>query len=208
MQYLKDEVNKRILESALAEFSTMGYKDASMRKIARNAHVALGNVYHYCFNKQELFNTLVGPVYDGLMNSIDEINRIDIKEIKEIKEISENKESYFGINGLIDKLLEICQRHNIELLILMEKSKGCKSKYETTKQDLINLINEVLNKKMLPIIIDSGIIVKNEYITTILSAALIEGFCNILRKYNNPTDVKSLLDQLLAILFKDISSRF
>ncbi|AFQ45051.1 TetR/AcrR family transcriptional regulator [Desulfosporosinus meridiei] len=42
MQYLKDEVKQRILESALAEFSSMGYTDASMCKIAKNAKVALG----------------------------------------------------------------------------------------------------------------------------------------------------------------------
>jgi AcrR family transcriptional regulator len=81
MQYLKDEVKNRILESALAEFKTMGYSDASMRKIAQNAHVALGNVYRYYVNKQELFNALVSSVYYRLMTSIQEIKSIDLKEV-------------------------------------------------------------------------------------------------------------------------------
>ncbi|KGK86239.1 hypothetical protein DP73_17240 [Desulfosporosinus sp. HMP52] len=194
MQYLKDEVKQRILESALAEFSSMGYTDASMRKIAKNAKVALGNVYHYCTSKQELFTSLVGPVYDGLMNSIQEIREM------------EGDESYFGINELVETLLDICQRHNTELLILMEKSKGSKNKYEDTKQDLIDLIDEVLAEKMLPNFTNRGLVVNN-YLTTILSTAFIEGFCCILKKYNNGIEVKVLVDQLIAIFFKDISLR-
>lgn len=207
MQYLKDDVNNRILESAMAEFKTMGYSDASMRKIAKNAHVALGNVYHYYVNKQELFNVLVSSVYDRLMSSIKEIKSFDLKDASEFR--SESKEeSYYGVNELVDKLLEICKEHNTELLILMDKSKGCRNSYENTKQDLTDLLDEVLREKMLPNLIDSGIEVRNAYITYILSASFIEGLCNILRKYENGSEVKLLIDQLINIIFKDIASRF
>jgi AcrR family transcriptional regulator len=209
MQYLKDEVKNRIFKSALAEFKTMGYSDASMRKIAKNAHVALGNVYHYCTSKQELFNALVGSVYERLMNSVKEIGKIELKEVGEFKFGSaSSEESYYGINELVHKLLEICKEHNIELLILMDKSKGCKSKFENTKRDLIDLLDEVLSEKMLPNLVDNGVIVRNTYITYILSASFIEGLSNILRKYENGSEVELLIDQLISIFFKDIASKF
>ncbi|MDR3643681.1 MAG: TetR/AcrR family transcriptional regulator [Clostridia bacterium] len=130
MQYLKDEVKNRILGSALAEFKSMGYSDASMRKIAKDARVALGNVYHYYTNKQELFNALVGSVYDRLITSIQEINRIGLKDANEYQFMPKSDETgYYGINELVSTLLGICKEHNIELLILLDKSKGCKSKY-------------------------------------------------------------------------------
>ena len=45
MQYLKDEVKSRIISSALKEFHDKGFLDASMRRIAKEANVAIGNVY-------------------------------------------------------------------------------------------------------------------------------------------------------------------
>jgi AcrR family transcriptional regulator len=209
MQYLKDDIKYRIQESALAEFRAMGYNDASMRKIAKNAHVAIGNVYHYYENKQELFNALVGSVYETLMFSLGEINQIDAKEAVEYKFIKGTDDgNYYGINLMVGKLLEICKEHNTELLILMEKSKGVHNRYENTKQDLINLLDEVLREKMLPNFTENGLVVENIYITFILSTAFIEGFCSILRKYENGAEVKTLVDQMIKIFFKDIDSRF
>ncbi|MDR3552353.1 MAG: TetR/AcrR family transcriptional regulator [Clostridia bacterium] len=209
MQYLKDEVKNRILGSALAEFKSMGYSDASMRKIAKDARVALGNVYHYYTNKQELFNALVGSVYDRLITSIQEINRIGLKDANEYQFMPKSDETgYYGINELVSTLLGICKEHNIELLILLDKSKGCKSKYEDTKQDLIDMLDEVLRDKMLRNLKDSQIEVRNPYIVYILSASFIEGLCNILRKYENGSEVKLLVDELITIFFKDIASRF
>ena len=210
MQHLKDDVKNRILSSALAEFKAMGYHDASMRKIAKNAHVALGNVYHYYKNKQELFNTLVGPVYDLLMSSINEISRIDAKEaaVSFTFRGKSEAESYYGINELVGKLLAICREHNAELLILMEKSRSVQNRYENTKQDLIDLLDGVLREKMLPNLAEGGVRVENHTITAILSEAFIEGFCAILRRYENGAEVKALVDQLISIFFKDIALRF
>jgi AcrR family transcriptional regulator len=209
MQYLKDDIKNRILESALVEFKAKGYSGASMRVIAKNSNVAIGNVYRYYRNKQALFNVLVGPVYNRLMDSLREITKIDAKEAVEFKFYKKaDDENYYGINLLVGKLLDICKENNAELLILLEKSKGVENVYENTKQDLIDLLNEVLQTKMLPNIIESGRRIENGYITYILSAAFIEGFCDILKRYESGSEVKSLLDQMIKIFFKDIASRF
>ena len=208
MQYLKDEIKNRILESALAEFKTMGFNNASMRKIAKDAHVAIGNVYHYFKNKLELFNSLVGSVYDRLMFSLGEINKIEAKKAIEYKfQQSSEAENYYEIDFMVMKILEICKENNTELLILLEKSKGVHNVYENTKEDLINLLDELLRTKMLPNIIESGKKVENTYITYVLSASFIEGFCCILNKYENGSEVELLVDQMIKIFFLDISAR-
>jgi AcrR family transcriptional regulator len=209
MQYLKDEVNQRILEAALTEFAAAGYQDTSMRQIARKAKVALGNIYRYYGNKQELFQFLVGPVYDKVFFSIQEIGRIDLKEAGAYRfNLRAKAENYFGINEVVQKLLEICQAHNQELLILLEKSKGAQAKYENTKRDVIHLLKEILENTMLPILAAEGIVPGNRYITDILASAFIEGFCVILRRYENGEEVKALTDQLINLFFKDIAQRF
>ncbi|MDR3643680.1 MAG: hypothetical protein P4M02_01230 [Clostridia bacterium] len=70
------------------------------------------------------------------------------------------------------------------------------------------MLDEVLRDKMLRNLKDSQIEVRNPYIVYILSASFIEGLCNILRKYENGSEVKLLVDELITIFFKDIASRF
>ena len=55
MQYLKTDVRNRILESAEEEFRQNGYLNASIRTIAENAGISLGNVYRYFSNKEALW---------------------------------------------------------------------------------------------------------------------------------------------------------
>jgi AcrR family transcriptional regulator len=198
MQYLKEETRKRIMASALIEFRTEGYSSASVRRIARNAGVASGSVYIYYANKQALFNDLVGSVYEQLMSSINDINKIDFKEIKEYFSPDLKDESYYAIKETVGTLLDICKDHNRELYILMEKSKGVGNAYESTKDDLISLLDAILQAKLLPNLTADGV----------LSACFIEGFCSSLREYENGSEVKLLMDQLINILFKDIAARF
>jgi AcrR family transcriptional regulator len=208
MQYLKEETRKRIMASALIEFRTEGYSSASVRRIARNAGVASGSVYIYYANKQALFNDLVGSVYEQLMSSINDINKIDFKEIKEYFSPDLKDESYYAIKETVGTLLDICKDHNRELYILMEKSKGVGNAYESTKDDLISLLDAILQAKLLPNLTADGVDVRNDYIAHILSACFIEGFCSSLREYENGSEVKLLMDQLINILFKDIAARF
>ena len=47
MQYLKKEIKDRILASAVDEFKEHGFANASIRNIANNAEISLGNIYRY-----------------------------------------------------------------------------------------------------------------------------------------------------------------
>ena len=61
MQRLKTEVRQRIYAAALAEFRKCGYADASVRVIAENADISLGNIYRYFANKEALYLAVVQP---------------------------------------------------------------------------------------------------------------------------------------------------
>ncbi len=58
-QVLKDEVEQRIRDAALAEFAEGGFGTARMSDIARRAGVSAGNIYHYFPGKQALFEAVV-----------------------------------------------------------------------------------------------------------------------------------------------------
>ena len=66
MRVLKDDKYRSILRAARKEFILRGFKDASMRTIAKDANVGLSNIYNYFKNKDEIFLEIVSPARDDL----------------------------------------------------------------------------------------------------------------------------------------------
>lgn len=60
-------VYERILECAKEEFLKNGYKDASLRVIAVNAETTTGSIYTRFGDKEGLFNALVEPVVQEML---------------------------------------------------------------------------------------------------------------------------------------------
>ena len=57
MQIKKEEIENAIIAAAKAEFMDKGYKDASLRSIAKKSGVSLSNIYNYFKSKDMLFST-------------------------------------------------------------------------------------------------------------------------------------------------------
>lgn len=58
-QVLKPEVRERILAAALAAFARGGFANTTMNEIARDAGMAVANLYRYFASKDELFDAAV-----------------------------------------------------------------------------------------------------------------------------------------------------
>ncbi len=56
-----------ILQTATQEFLSHGFAGASMRTIAKNAHLTTGALYRHFANKAELFDAIVNPVRDEVV---------------------------------------------------------------------------------------------------------------------------------------------
>ncbi len=205
MPYLKEEVKEKILASAIIKFKEQGYTGASMRLIAKGAGVSLGNVYRYFENKDALFNAIIEPVYKSYVSFINDIDSLVKDEGTVRKEELNNSSNITEINEIKDKLLEICEEHYVELLIIMDKSNG--TKYENAKQVLITLLDKILTKKFLSFMKtdDSGIL--NDDVTYIFSASFIESICIILRKYEGGVQVRLLIDRFINLFFNDLEIR-
>ncbi len=70
MQVKKDEVKKKIMNAAKAEFLKHGFEKASLRNIAAAADTTNANIYNYFKNKDELFCTIVKPGLDFIEDSM------------------------------------------------------------------------------------------------------------------------------------------
>ena len=58
-----DETRARILETALALFRERGYEETTMRAIAEQADVSLGNAYYYFRSKEQLIQAFYGQTH-------------------------------------------------------------------------------------------------------------------------------------------------
>lgn len=68
----KDKQNN-IIQAAIAEFASHGYKGANINQIAQRAQVSVGSLYKYFTSKEDLFLTMVKYGSSVLQATLDEI---------------------------------------------------------------------------------------------------------------------------------------
>lgn len=195
MQYLKDDVKDNIRKAALEEFSEKGYRDSSMRVIARNAGIVMGNIYRYFENKEALFNGTVGPVYNQIAGITAKVQA----EIEAVKGPWEDKQAMELIKRLYGRILETFSGHGTEILILLDKSAG--SAYENTKKELISQIQNILETRL-----TQEVNLDDPFIFYVLASAFVEGICVVLRDTGNH-DKEAIIGSLANIMLCQISKR-
>lgn len=194
MQYLKDEVRNKILEEALKEFREKGYQGASIRNIAKNSNTSTGNIYKYFSSKESLYQSLVEPVYDQLMNYILQFQKI---------ECNEKTEDIFY--QLMEKIMEIFNRNNKELSILLNKSEG--SRYENCKKSFVDFITKTVTDAMEYQLSLQHKKMKDNFIIYLLSYNLVESIAIILKEKDKGLEVRNLILELINIMFFDIADK-
>lgn len=115
-------VYERILECAVREFLEKGYKDASLRVIAADAQTTTGSIYTRFGDKEGLFEAIVKPVVDDIMElfcSIQErFHQFDAETQKE----RVNEYSFQGMEMFLDYIYA----HYDGVRLLLDASYGTK----------------------------------------------------------------------------------
>lgn len=117
MRVLKNNIYNSIIESARNEFILKGYKDASMRIIAKNANVGLSNIYNYFKNKDEIFQTIVLPAKIKLFNFITKNHTEEGVDFTNQSYIDYNEE-------MINCYIELIYKYKEEYYMLLYHSQG------------------------------------------------------------------------------------
>lgn len=132
---LNDEKKKTIIKSAIEEFSQNGYHKASTDKIAANANIAKGSLFHYFGSKKKLYFYIVDYSMDFISEKVKEkCKSIDTTDFFErMKIVSLYKQSLF---------VEYPGETKITLDALKEDNNEIKS-------DLSKIINEYNSKNMI-----------------------------------------------------------
>ncbi len=118
-QVLKDYQRKRIVVSATEEFAKNGIHGSSMRSIAINANMTVGNLYRYFKNKEELALYIIDPVL-RLLNNVNSYFSVDNGFLNDqvIIDLNENTLNEL-LEKWVDNLVEAEALYKKELFIII-----------------------------------------------------------------------------------------
>ncbi|GKX31205.1 hypothetical protein SH1V18_36850 [Vallitalea longa] len=153
-QVLKDDIKNRIINVAIDMFKNNGYAKTSMKNIAKEAKVAVGNLYRYFNSKEDLYNEIIKEFVDTVNNIIKEnthdmVNLEDMEEdVYNIVNKLEDYPNYLGVYPMVSKicyeLSEYISDNKDSAIIFFQSSKEVPS----SRLNLTEIIQKVLYGKM------------------------------------------------------------
>lgn len=187
MQTLKDEVKNKITEAAAEAFLVDGYAGASLRTIAADAGITIGNIYSYFSSKEDLFDHVVSPAWEAL-NDLMNIPMFDGGSADALIEISESISRVF---------IQYKQR----FFILLNGGGG--TKYENIRERIEDFICLRFQREQFP----NGY-AADPLFSKALAAALFSGFVTVFSHYGGDEErLGRLVNALLNALIGNILGR-
>ncbi len=122
-QVLKIELRNRILTAAKKELLDKGVRDASMRSIAFNSGMTVGNLYRYFKSKDELIMFIVSPALEMLNAIIQNKTHDRLSLFQQTSSLNLSKSEMMVIlDSIADDLKVLYQQYKDELKILFMDS--------------------------------------------------------------------------------------
>lgn len=189
MQYLKKEIREKIIAAAIEEFKEHGYSDASIRNIANNAEISLGNVYRYFTNKEALYFAVINPFMESIRQTIERDFAFEGKSMKEVSEV------------LVSFLME----YSNELIIIR---KGNTVHYDA----FVKYIVDVIAQKLKLMLSENFPEIDEKITNPNFASSVAEGFLTslfLVLNGNDPTEVQErYIRELITFYFGHMKDRF
>jgi len=191
MQVQKEEIKNRIMEAALEEFLLSGYRQSSMRNIAEQARITVGNIYSYFSGKDDLFENILEP-------AVQQLGSLVLMDVSYDSPLTNST-----IEHITSSITKVFLDNRVEFLILMNGSEG--SKYENIKGDIIKLAKHRIAADLLPKL---PLKAKDSLLADSLAVAMIEGLLNIFNKYGGDEErLNCLVSEFLLVMLGDITEK-
>lgn len=190
MQKLKDKVRNRIIAAALQEFSGNDYAKASMRHIGKAAGISVSNMYNYYRNKEELFESIIKPVYETVKN----LFRQSLMQAAQKAAAGQN--TLTAIDDIFQTIINMDDQQLRLFIILCENSSG--TQYEKSKEEMTVLLRMLLAEAVrqpggAPQIAES----RND-VLNIIAENYMDGFLKVLKDSRDRARAEANLRTLLA----------
>ena len=190
-QILKEESREAIIAAAKQEFLEKGYKGASMREIAKKAHMTVGNLYRYYKNKEDINLSIVAPTFKEIDQALKSLTSNDVSmetrvfnlkpDIKELKEM---------LDKLVDGLVDIYSKNKTEFNILMLHSR--------LNEEITTWFTDIVNSLIADNFIMEGINQDRDILSRSYAESVFAGIRVLFRDDNSNSDIlKNLLKTYL-----------
>ncbi len=136
MRVLRDDKYRSILKAARKEFIQKGFKDVSMRTIAKDANVGLSNIYNYFRNKDEIFLEIVSPARDDLFAFVKEKHTEKYIDFNFMSTLTYQEET-------VNVYIQLLMKYKEEIRLLLFHSQG--STMENFREALTEYLTDVSN---------------------------------------------------------------
>lgn len=130
MSYDFDKTHDLILKSAMKNFLSVGFRNASIRNICRDAGVTNGAFYAHFKSKDDLFAALVSDKLQVFNETYQDLSKMNIRSANDVMRVFEA--SY----GSIETLIHYIYSEKEVFKLILESSDG--SSYADFVNDLID----------------------------------------------------------------------
>ncbi|MCM1043208.1 MAG: TetR/AcrR family transcriptional regulator [Corallococcus sp.] len=189
MQYLKKEVREKILAAAIEEFKEYGYADASIRNIANNAEISLGNIYRYFTNKEALYFAVINPFMDSVKRVIEKEFVFDGRTMKEVSEA----------------LVGFLMQYSDELIIIR---KGNSVHYEAFVKYIVDVTSRKVREMMTGVFPEIDSKINNLDFYDAIAEGFLTALFKILRNGDSPEVQERNSRELITFFFGHMKDRF
>jgi AcrR family transcriptional regulator len=191
MQVLKEDVKNKIVNAAAEEFLLNGFENSSLRVIASQAGITIGNIYSYFSSKDDLFNHVVSPAAEAL----DDLLSLDFVQYDSTHAIN--------LTQITNKICKVFIENKERFFILMNNSSG--SKYENTKEVVITFISKRIKTELFPKVENEKI---DPLFAQVLAVSLLSGFMTIFNQYGGDDKrLMILVNELLELFLGNYADR-
>lgn len=144
MQIKKEEVKDRIISSGKELFKKQGFRNTSMRQVAKKSEVSVANIYNYFKDKEELFRYIVRNAIESYENLILERYSKEIWADEKVWTLESEVEKF-------NEFIDIFYQYKDEFILLFCKSEGSKfANYPTKMLERHYKLSEKVNEYIYP----------------------------------------------------------
>jgi len=180
VQVLKAKVKEKIYQAAIEEFYKKGFLKAKMQDIAKKAGISVGLTYSYYHNKEDLFAAIVEPIYQEIIQSLENREARD-SEIGDPANLFEQESAF---------ILQLLREKREIFLILIDRSKG--TRFEKAEEQIIEVTKAHIQRQLVSKV-NRQIFKINEAFYHILANNFIEGLLEIARHYQGSQWAENML---------------
>ena len=192
VQVLKEKVKEKIYQAATEEFYKKGFLKAKMQDIAKKAGISVGLTYSYYHNKEDLFAAIVEPIYQEIIQSLENREASDSK-IGDPANLFKEESAF---------ILQLFREKREIFLILIDRSKG--TRFEKAEEQIIKVTKEHI-KQQLSSRVNGQMFKIDEAFYHILANNFIEGLLEIARHYQGSQWAENMLKLLTHQYYYGVS---